>query len=107
MAIKFKSQATGDLVMVQATARAVLGLLGKSADEPGILEPADMPQALVTLRGAPDDVPPERSDDDEDDDDQRAPSFAEEPVSLRKHAYPLTLMIERAQAAGKPIVWGV
>ena len=49
---KFKSQATGDLVMVQATAQAVLQLLGKSADGPGIIEPADMPQALRILRAA-------------------------------------------------------
>lgn len=107
MAIKFKSQATGDLVMVQATARAVLGLLGKSADEPGILEPADMPMALTILRGASDEVPKNTPDDDEQDEDRPEPPFAEEPVSLRKHAYPLVLMIERAHAAGKPIVWGV
>ena len=49
MAIKFKSQATGDLVMVQATAQAVLQLLGKSADGPGIIEPADMPSGLAHL----------------------------------------------------------
>ncbi len=102
MAIKFKSQATGDLVMVQATAQAVLQLLGKSADGPGIIEPADMPQALRILRAASDEVvqPPE-------DDDHPAPAFPDEAVSLRKRAYPLALMIERAMAEGKPIVWGV
>lgn len=114
MAIKFKSQATGDLVMVQATATAVLALLGKSPDEPGILEPADMAKALAALRGASDEVQkntpkglPKGAFDDPDQDEDAEPPFAEEPVSLRKHAYPLILMIERAQAAGKPIVWGV
>ena len=104
MAIKFKSQATGDLVMVQATAEAVLALLGKSPNQPGIIEPADMAQALVTLKSASDDVPKVRSENDEDRDE---PGFSDEAVSLRKHAYPLVLMIERALAAGKPIVWGV
>lgn len=103
MAIKFKSQATGDLVMVQATAEAVLALLGKSPNQPGIIEPADMAQALVTLKGASDDVPKVCS---ENDDDRDEPGFADEAVSVRKHAYPLVLMIERALAAGKPIVWG-
>ena len=103
MAIKFKSQATGDLVMVQATAEAVLALLGKSPNQPGIIEPADMAHALVTLKGASDDVPKGRS---ESDDERDEPGFADEAVSLRKHAYPLVLMIERALAAGKPIVWG-
>ena len=107
MAIKFKSQATGDLVMVQATARAVLALLGKSPDGPGILEPADMARALAALRSASDEVPPNQSNDPDKDEDRAEPAFAEEPVSLRKHVYPLILMIERAQAAGKPIVWGV
>lgn len=107
MAIKFKSQATGDLVMVQATAQAVLALLGKSPDGPGILEPADMAKALAALRGASDEVQKQAPDDQDANEDQPEPAFAEEPVSLRKHAYPLILMIERAQAAGKPIVWGV
>ena len=111
MAIKFKSQATGDLVMVQATATAVLALLGKSPDGPGILEPADMAGALAALRSASDEVPPNAQKDlskgQDQDDDRMDPPFADEPVSLRKHAYPLILMIERAQAAGKPIVWGV
>jgi cyclopropane-fatty-acyl-phospholipid synthase len=102
MAIKFKSQATGDLVMVQATAEAVLALLGKSPNQPGIIEPADMAQALVTLKGASDEVPKPNVDDD----DERELGFSDEVVSLRKHAYPLVLMIERALAAGKPIVWG-
>lgn len=107
MAIKFKSQATGDLVMVQATAKAVLALLGKSADGPGILEPADMANALVRLRSASDETPQDVPDDQDQGDDLAEPAFAEEHISLRKHAYPLILMIERAQAAGKPIVWGV
>lgn len=108
MAIKFKSQATGDLVMVQATATAVLGLLGKSPDGPGILEPADMAQALAALRGASDAVQAAAQDDEaQDGEAPPEPTFQDEAVSLRKHAYPLILMIERAQAAGKPIVWGV
>lgn len=103
MAIKFKSQATGDLVMVQATAQAVLALIGKSPDVAGILEPADMARALVALKGASNEVPEDIADDEE----HPEPVFSDEAVSLRKHAYPLVLMIERAMAAGKPIVWGV
>lgn len=103
MAIKFKSQATGDLVMVQATAKAVLGLIGKSAEAPGVLEPVDMPAALEALKNAPDEGPKDQPEDP----DRPAPGFQDEVVSLRKHAYPLVLMIERAMKAGKPIVWGV
>mgnify|MGYP006193934403 CR=1 FL=1 len=57
MPITFKSQAAGDLVMLQASAEAVLSLLGKTAQEPGILEPKDMPAALAVLKGLPADEP--------------------------------------------------
>lgn len=99
MTVKFKSQATGDLVMLGASAKAVLALINKVPEGPGILEPADMPQALAALKNAPDEVPPPE--------DGHERTFSEEPISLRKRAYPLVLMIERALAADKPIVWGV
>lgn len=120
MSVKFKSQATGDLVMVQAHARALLRVLGKSADEPGILEVADMPSALQTLRQLPqeavepaDQVGDERDEQDDERDvaepgaERRSVPFMDESVSLGQRAWPLIRMIERAQAESKPIVWGV
>lgn len=106
MAITFKSKATGNLVMVSAHADALLQSLGKpplSASPQGILEPKDMTVALAILQGLPADVPPPQASEDEDD----APLPVDEPVSLRKRAWPLIQMIERAQAANEPIVWGV
>lgn len=124
--VKFKSQATGDLVMLQAHARAVLQLLGKSPDEPGILETKDMPAALAVLKGLPQDS--ELADRQAEDDRGRQsvhdagehqdhdqdytpealePAFINEPVSLRKRAWPLIMMIERAMAEGKPVMWNV
>ena len=41
MPVTFQSQATGQLVMLQAHAEALLQLLGKTAKAPGILEVAD------------------------------------------------------------------
>lgn len=106
MPITFKSKATGNLVMVSAHADALLQSLGKpplSASPQGILEPQDMPVALAILNGLPTDVPPP----DAAQEDDEAPRGADEPVSLRKRAWPLIQMIERAQAANEPIVWGV
>ncbi|RZL11553.1 MAG: DUF1840 domain-containing protein [Rubrivivax sp.] len=106
MAITFKSKATGNLVMVSAHADALLQSLGKpplSASPQGIIEPKDMAVALAILNGLPTDVPPPEAAQDDDD----APRAADEPVSLRKRAWPLIQMIERAQAANEPIVWGV
>ena len=53
MSVKFKSKAAADLLMVSAHAEALLKTLGKTAAQPGILEPQDMPRALATLQGLP------------------------------------------------------
>ncbi len=106
MAITFKSKATGNLVMVSAHADALLQSLGKpplSASPKGIIEPKDMPAALAILNGLPADAPPPEPVTDDDE----TPQAADEPVSLRKRAWPLIQMIERAHAANEPIVWGV
>jgi hypothetical protein len=107
MTFKFKSQATQDLVMLQASAQQVLQLIGKDAAGSGILEPQDMPAALATLR----DLPEPGGQDDEgalrgQDEDAVEPAPSEG-ISLRKRAWPFVQMIERAHAANKPIVWGV
>jgi hypothetical protein len=117
MPITFKSQATGHLVMVSAHAEALLQLLGKTAVAPGILEVADMPQALATLRALdPDQLPdavPAGVDRTHPEDaarqaeDKPPVGFQDEPVTLRQRAAPFIRLIEQAQAGGKPIVWGV
>ncbi len=118
MPVTFKSQATGNLVMLSAHAEALLRLLGKTAVEPGILEVVDMPRALATLRALdPDQLPDPPSqaagdaehgtEGDRHTSDQPAVGFQDEPVSLRQRAAPFIRLIEQAQAAGKPIVWGV
>lgn len=115
MPITFKSQATGDLLMLQASAEALLSLLGKDAAQPGILETKDMPAALALLQGLPADEPEPvdqrgmAADDAADPSDERLAdrAFADEPVTLRQRAWPLVRMIERALAENKPIVWGV
>ena len=113
MPITFKSQATGDLLMLQASAEALLSLLDKNASEPGILEPKDMPAALAVLKGLPADEPEPAQEATADTADEGGaspatdPAFADEPVTLRQRAWPLVRMIERALADNKPIVWGV
>lgn len=118
MSITFKSQATGDLFMVQAHAESLLKLLGKAPAAKGIIEPKDMPAALEALRALGDEVAedegasaPERARDDDadarEDGEPREPGFLGERVSLRLRAWPLIQMLEKAHAADKPIVWGV
>lgn len=105
MSLTLKSKATGNLVLVNAHAQALLGLLGKNAAEPGILEPKDMPAALAALQGLPDELPPPPEDAKPDEDKRIDPM--DEPVAPRKRAWPLIEMIRRAHEAQEPIVWGV
>ncbi len=113
--ITFQSQATGDLVMLDKHAEALLQLLGKTAKAAGILAPADMAHALTVLRAIEDprdaQARAERASDVADGEEDGAPkptlSFQDEPVSLRQRAAPFIRLIEQAQAEGKPIVWGV
>lgn len=92
--------------MVSAHANVLLQALGKpilSESSKGILEPGAMPAALETLRNLPSDAQPSA----EEQDDEEPARAVDEPVSLRKRAWPLAQMIERALAANEPIVWGV
>ena len=125
MPVTFKSQATGNLVMLSAHAEALLKLLGKTAVEPGILEVADMPHALAAFRALDPDQRPDApavpctptpaqasdeahaADAERDHDDMPPVGFQDEPVSLRQRAAPFIRLIEQAHAGNKPIVWGV
>ncbi|MBI5924881.1 MAG: DUF1840 domain-containing protein [Aquabacterium sp.] len=107
MALTFKSQATGNLIMVQAHALALLKVIGKADQVKGVLEPADMPAALLALRELSDEPIAPVAENETEPSATPELSFPDEFVSLRKRAWPLIKMIEEAQGADKPIVWGV
>ena len=99
MIYKFKSPATGDLIMLGAHGDQMLRLLGREPAPRGIIEPADMPAASAALLAAitQDEAPPE-----DDDGDDRQPA-----VGLRQRLWPVVEMLRRAHAADAPVVWGV
>ena len=99
MIYKFKSKASGDVIMLAPQGDQVLRVLGREPSGKGILEVADMPAALAALAAA--------MLADESAGEAAAPTEAELRVALRQRAWPLVEMIHRAQAAKTPIVWGV
>lgn len=103
MTFKFKSQAAADLLMLTAHAQALLQHIGKSPDPKGILTPEEMPAALTALKSLPELEPSGETSGDNNDGE---PPDAEA-VDLRHRAWPLIQMMETAQAAKEPIVWGV
>lgn len=101
MIYKFKSKASGDLIMLAPHGDRLLQLLGREPAAQGIIEPAAMPAAIATLEAAIAEAeaagePPEEGTPPD-----------ESPVSLRRRLWPMIDMLRRASAAQVPVVWGV
>lgn len=102
MIYKFKSKATGDLVMLQPQGDQLLRLLGREPAARGIIEVAAMAAAIATLQAAvlADEAAAPPDSHDADTGGPRA-------VSLRQRVWPMVEMLKRALAAEQAIVWGV
>ena len=96
MIYKFKSPATGDVIMMGPQGDQLLRLLGREPAPKGIIEATAMPSAIAALQAA---VDAEEAPGDQDNDKPRA-------VGLRQRVWPMVEMLKRAHAAGKPVTWG-
>jgi len=108
MIYKFKSKASGDVIMTGPTGDAILQLIGKGPATRGIIEVSQMADALSALESAilAEEAAPRSKTRDAgaDDADVSAPSGG---VTLRQRAWPLVEMIKRSRAEDADIVWGV
>jgi len=100
MIYKFKSRATGDLIMTQPVAERVLGLIGKERSPQGIIEVDQMPAAIAALESAVAAESPRAAGADDDAADKA------DRVSLRQRVWPMVEMMKRAMAEKQPITWG-
>lgn len=100
MIYKFKSKATGDLIMTQPVAERVLSLIGKPATPQGIIEVDQLAAAMGALEAAVAAEGPTPAA-------EGGPTPQADRVSLRQRVWPMVEMMKRAQAAREPIVWGV
>ena len=110
MLYKFKSKATGDLIMLEANGRQILRIIGKDDTESlakGILLPEHMAQAIAALEAA--------IAADEAAQKQRAQGALErgeaaerpEGISLRQRAAPFIDTLRRCLKEQHELVWGV
>jgi len=107
---RFRSRATGDLIMLEPNGRHILQILGRTdsaAQQKGILLPEDMPAALAALEAAIAHEAAQRAEAIRlaQERNEAEPRF--EGISLRQRATPLIEMIRRCQQAEREIVWGV
>jgi len=115
MLYKFKSKATADLIMLEPNGKQILRIIGKDPANKGILEVAEMQQAIDALRQAvqqEEDAQAQanaqnaKDADDNKDTTGTTTSGQERAVSLRQRATPFIEMLLRAQKADKAVVWG-
>jgi len=98
MIYKFKSAATGELIMLGAHGDQLLRLLGREPAPRGIIEVADMPAASAALLHA---IAEEEEPREEQD------AVQQPDVGLRQRLWPMIEMLRRAHAAEASLVWGV
>ncbi len=111
MLYKFKSKASGDVIMFETHAKALLEIMGKDPSAKGILLVADMPKALEALEAALKKHGHEAGHEEghaspakHGSKEQEQESLA---VSLGQRAAPMRQMIKQCILEGHPIVWGV
>ena len=120
MLYKFKSKATGDLIMLEPQGRQILKIIGKEPGPQGIIEPHEMLAAIEALKAAVVQEEEQRQATAQaqsaaqgqtghavsDTDAQHAGGGARV-ISLKQRVVPVIDMLRRAHAEGKDIVWGV
>lgn len=112
MLYKFKSKATGDVMMLAPNGHRLLEIIGKAPDAKGIILPFQMPMAIAAIEAA---IYQEETKAQEMQDAKPADSTAlqavvltkNEEVSLKQRAFPLLNMLKQCYAADVEIVWGV
>jgi hypothetical protein len=107
---KFKSPATGDLIMLEPNGRQILAILGRSdaaSQAKGILLPEHMPEAIAALEAAiqADEEHKAQLVQEALTKGEAAPCF--EGITLRQRAVPFIEMIKRCIKEEEEIVWGV
>ena len=108
MLYKFKSKASGDLIMLEPNGRQVLQIIGKEPAAKGIIEPSQMASAIVALETA---IAREEAEQKQADDQAKGAkgdkATRPDGISLRQRAVPFIDMLRRAEKQGEDVVWGV
>ena len=108
--IRFKSRATGDLIMLKADGMQVLEIIGKHAGPQGIVLPDEMDAAIEKLQAAikrAEAQPAPKSAPKPGETNAYGDPVVERDVTLRQRALPFINMLRECKAAGMEVVWGV
>jgi len=113
MLYKFKSKATGDLIMLEPQGKHILKLIGKEAGAKGIILPSDMLAAIEALHAAVEreeiaiKAAKDREQTGEHDETVAPVGEGVRTISLKQRVVPFIDMLRRAHAEDKEVIWGV
>jgi len=107
MIYKFKSKASGDIIMMGPTGDALLRAIGRDPAPKGIIEPAAMAAAMAGIEQAVLADEAARAEAERDAAARGEKLAPREGVALRQRLWPMLDMLKRSAAAGEPVVWGV
>jgi hypothetical protein len=107
MVYRFKSPATGDLVMLSLHGKRLLEILGKDTEGPGILLLDQMPAAVAAIHQAVLDDEAEYERNKQEALEKGEPVPDPDRVSLRSRLVPFLEMVAHSQREGVHIVWGL
>lgn len=107
MIYKFKSKATGDLIMLGPNGDQLLRVLGREPAQRGIIEVPAMAEARRLIAQAVADAETQAAASEAEPEGDAGGERRHEAVGLRQRLWPMLQMLERAEAADEPVVWGV
>ena len=101
MIYKFKSKASGDVIMLGPNGDQMLRLIGQEPAAKGIVDVAQRPAAITALRDAV------LRDEGPAPDTEEEDAAGSGNVSLRQRLWPVIELFERSLSEKQPVVWGV
>lgn len=105
MLYKFKSQAAGDVIMLDLNGDQMLSIIGKEPSPKGIITVAQMPAAIAALNAAI--VTHEAAQARRVEHPEMQVEVEGDSVMLRHRAGPFIELLRCSAEAGKDVVWGV
>lgn len=106
MLYKFKSRATGDLIMLEPHGRQILEIVGKTPGTSGIITAAQIPGAIAALEAAVAANEALLADAQEPEPEEEDGAERPDTVRLHQRAAPFIDMLRRSVAEGHDVVWG-
>ena len=100
--ITFKSNASGNVIMLDASAAEILGVMGKNPNyTKGVITIEQLPGAINAIKSAmKKDKATHREPVDDDDGDEIT-----DPVYLHQRASPILDLLERSLNKNEPVTW--